>query len=359
MPALAKAKEYGIVQSGYPQWPEARILAEPVKTKQLTQPRLLVERRQDPIYDRHGWELRTEYELSHISFFAGAGGFDIGFEQAGYHTLCQIEWDDGACRTLICNRPEYFRHAALIQADVRQLSTWEVLKAAGVRVGECLVFTGGPPCQGYSTSNGNRGKAHDPRNDLVFEYLRFVREGQPKYFIFENVPGFQSFPGKVDGHTFLDKFLRTAYDSGYELVYGLLNACEYGVPQSRVRFICMGTRKDIAFIDGDMATLPEPTHFNEEDLRVIRLFENSLFQHEVDILRHPPGVRYFPDRPVLITPYPCKFDGKTKKFIEFYKDLMKNEPDRIVRKAAGSEADRYFTVMDAIGDLPPIQAGAR
>lgn len=363
MSAGAKAKllfDNGVIQSpSDPIWPEAEIVAKPVNNKILDEPQVLVRRRNHSMIDRHGWELMPQYELSHVSFFAGAGGFDIGFEQAGYHTLCQVEWDEKACATLIANRPEYFRHAALIQGDVRKMPTSMVLREAGVRVGECLCFTGGPPCQGYSTANINRrGGKYDLRNDLVFEYLRFIREGQPQFFIFENVSGFQSFTGKVDGKTYMERFLAEAYGSYYELVYGLVNACEYGVPQTRVRFICMGTRRDIADNTGSLASLPAPEYFSPDDLRTIELYQNSMLFPESQLLFQAPGIRYFPDRPVLLPPQPTIGTGRTQKFIEFYAKLLREEPDRVVTsKVATREPQLRMTVRDAIGDLPPIKAG--
>jgi site-specific DNA-cytosine methylase len=313
-------------------WLEAEVIAKPVRAKQLTEPRVLVRRKQSQMFDRYGYELRVEKEFSAISLFTGAGGFDIGLEDAGYHTLCQVEWDSAACATLIANRPTYFRDSALIQGDIRQIPTSMILREAQLRVGETMLMVGGPPCQGFSLMNNNASKGkYDGRNDLVFEFLRVVREAQPQFFIFENVPNFQNFKGKINGKTYLETFLAEAHGSYYELVYGLINCVEYGVPQHRVRFICSGTRRDLHEVEGLMASLPAPEYFDDSDLRVIELYKNSLFPEQSEMITHPPGVRYFPDRPVLQTPIPTHGDGRTQKFIDFYMNLLKNEPDRIVR----------------------------
>ena len=139
------------------------------------------------------------------------------------------------CQTLIGNRPTYFRHAALIQGDIRNTPTGMLLRESGLRVGECGVVIGGPPCQGYSTS-GKR-QPDDPRKRLVFEFLRVVRDAKPHFFIFENVPGFIT----LSQGDFMRRFLKEAHDAYYELVYGVVDCAEYGVPQRRVRFVCTGT----------------------------------------------------------------------------------------------------------------------
>lgn len=316
-------------------WIEAEIVALPVKAKELKDPIVLVRRRESPLISPFpNEELVTCEGYPTISLFTGAGGMDIGTEAAGFTTVVQHEWSDAACATLIMNRPTYFRHAALIQGDIRNTPSSMILREGNLRVGEPYLLTGGPPCQGFSTA-GKRAP-YDVRNDLVMEYLRAVRETQPRYFAFENVPGFQSFPHKVNGESYVERFLRVAYESYYELVYGLLCASNYGVPQRRVRFICMGTRRDIAEIEGAQASLPKPSHFSKRDLRIIQQLDGGLFQTDVDLLTHAPGIRYFPDRPFLKAPTPIggseTNSGFTKTYLEFYERIEREEPDRIVRE---------------------------
>ena len=317
-------------------WPEARILAMP--QREGGKPVLLVERNPGELEGPNGEDLVYLEGQPCISLFTGAGGMDIGTEQAGFCGLVQHEWDGSACATLIVNRPTYFRHAALIQGDIRQTPTSMILGAAGLRVGEAALLTGGPPCQGFSTANGrSRSGAYDQRNDLVYEYLRVVREAQPKFFVMENVPGFVDF----NKNEYLGTFLRAAYDAYYELVYGLVNAAEYGVPQTRCRFICMGTRRDLHEIEGKLGSLPEPQNFSNGDLKRLKEWRGMpLFHHEDEaLLMHAPGVRYFPDRELLIPPTPFRPGredaGRSFKFQEFYRRLRADEPDRIVNGPRG------------------------
>ena len=310
------------------QWPEAEIMARP--SRRGGEPNVLVRRRRGDIEDHNGRELVVLDGNPAISLFTGCGGMDLGLEQAGFSTLCQVEWDGCACETLIANRPKCFRNAALIQGDIRQISTWMILEHAGLYVGEAHLVCGGPPCQGFSTSNAaSWRRGYDERNDLVFEYLRCVREIQPRFFLFENVPGFRSY----NEGEYMKQFLRRAFEGGYELVYGLANAVEYGVPQDRCRFLCMGTRRDLVTIDGLLGSLPAPICFGDSDIQRLKILDGvtgpEAEAERRSIMRNP-GIRYFPDRPVLCPPDPHGPTGRTGRFRRFYDELEAKEPDRIV-----------------------------
>lgn len=318
-------------------WPEAEVVHEPLKAKDLKEPTVLVKRRQPLILGSRGEELIHLTGEPVISLFTGAGGFDLGMEQAGFCCLCQVEWDEMCCQTLIGNRPNAFRHSALIQGDISKVPTSMILREANLRVGEATLLIGGPPCQGFSTSG--RREVGDKRNDLVFEYLRVVREAQPRFFAFENVPGFTD----LNKGSYMKAFLESAHGCYYELVYGLVNACEYGVPQDRTRFICMGTRRDLVECDGKLASLPAPETFARRDLDKIKEYKAMpLYTPDVKWLRRAPGIRYFPDRPVLTPPRPCSNAadgrGRSETFRRFYDRLEREEPDRLVFAPQGDVA---------------------
>jgi DNA (cytosine-5)-methyltransferase 1 len=330
----------------YEFWPEAEIVAEPVKRP--GEPQVLVRRRTSPIVDWMGNDVAYLPGLPAISLFTGAGGMDIGMERAGFCTLVQHEWDSSACQTLMANRPQYFRHAALIQGDLRLTPTSMLLREAGLRVGDAAVVCGGPPCQGFSTANKHSGKGtYDTRNDLVFEYLRVVREAMPRFFIMENVAGFLSFPGELNGKSYLQTFLEAAYGSYYEIVYGLLDAVNYGVPQYRCRFIAMGTRRDVFEVEGMLGSLPAPITFAEPDLSLIHNPVSEQDRQSALLLRNAPGVRYFPDRPVLVPPRPVHDGQISAKYLEFYSNLRATEPDRIVASPQGAQDEQELTVAIA------------
>lgn len=307
-------------------WPQARIVAR--ASKEPKEPEVLVKRCVPDLVGARGEQLISLPGPAAISLFTGAGGFDLGIEAAGFCVLAQHERARQACETLIVNRPRCFRHAALIQGDIYETPTSMLLEEAGLRVGEAHLVVGGPPCQGFSQMNAAAWRrGWDERNDLTWQYLRVVREAKPHFFMFENVPGFISF----DGQAYLEAFLEEAYGCYYELVYGLLDAANYGVPQRRIRFLCAGTRRDVAEIEGCMASFPRPTHFDRERLSLLRAIDGGpLFSEERDWLTHPPGIRYFPDRPVLVPPLPNKEGRQTKASVQFYRRLKREEPDRIV-----------------------------
>jgi DNA (cytosine-5)-methyltransferase 1 len=220
-------------------------------------------------------------ELSHISLFSGCGGFDLGFSMAGIPSRVMVEWDKGCCETLRANwhweelkkRQNYrfekgkaietgplwktkasmkksIKHyhepePVILQEDITKLSTQRILEAGNLKIGETTVITGGPPCQGFSTS-GKR-MIDDPRNSLFKEFVRVVREALPKLFVFENVPGLVSMAkGEI-----IKQICEEFANCGYNVAWKLLNAADYGVPQNRVRVIMIGKRIDVMRITSD------------------------------------------------------------------------------------------------------------
>lgn len=310
-------------------WPEAEVLSEPIKS--ASDPIVLV-RRKGPTIIGFGKTNLSGFSINEtmtvISLFSGCGGADIGLEKAGFKTVVQHEWAECACKTLLHNRPNWFRNAALIQGDIRKTTTGFILKEAMLGVGEATLLVGGPPCQGFSYANGNRGKGHDERNDLMFEFLRVVNEAKPRFFMFENVRGFI----QLNQAAYVKQFLSRAHGCYYELVYGLVNCVEYGVPQDRCRFICMGTRRDMVERNGAIAALPPPTNFGKPDLKRLRKAKPGSTEH--NRLTRSPGVRYFPDREFICNPDPSasrSIEGRSENFHRFFDELEKSQPDRIVK----------------------------
>lgn len=187
-------------------------------------------------------------KFTSIDLFAGVGGITLGFEQAGFSSKVAVENDPHCVEALKVNFPKL----KVISGDIRDISGNEILKKAGLGVGEVDVVVGGPPCQGFSLI-GLRDR-NDPRSGLIFEFHRIVSEIQPKIFIMENVPGMLS----ASGGTFVEKLVELLEKDGYRIVkpIRILNAADYGVPQARRRVFIMGVRKDL---DLNLA-YPEITH---------------------------------------------------------------------------------------------------
>lgn len=180
-----------------------------------------------------------------IDLFAGAGGLSLGFEQAGFDIAAAVEIDPIHCATHEYNFP----YSKAICASVVDLTGDEIRRRANLGKAEIDVVFGGAPCQGFSLM-GKRA-LDDPRNQLVFHYVRLVSELQPKYFVFENVKGLTL--GKQA--EFLKELIAALDDAGYDvaLPYYVLNAADFGVPQDRRRLFLIGAQRGLA-----LPRYPEP-----------------------------------------------------------------------------------------------------
>ncbi len=172
-----------------------------------------------------------------IDLFAGAGGMSLGFEQAGFDIVAAVEIDPIHCATHEYNFPD----TTTICASVTDLTGAEIRRRAKLGNKDIDVVVGGAPCQGFSLM-GKRA-FEDPRNQLVFHYVRIVQELNPKYCVFENVRGLT-----LGKHAqFLEELIVALGAAGYDVLtpYQVLNAADYGVPQDRRRLFLVGTRKGL------------------------------------------------------------------------------------------------------------------
>jgi DNA (cytosine-5)-methyltransferase 1 len=186
-----------------------------------------------------------------IDLFAGCGGMSLGLEAAGFDVVAAVEFDAVHCLVHHYNFP----YGVTICKDITQVSAKEILQAINYRgySDDIDLIAGGPPCQGFSLM-GKR-QLDDPRNSLVFEYVRIIREIKPKYFLFENVPGICSGNHKK----FLEELILEFETIGYsvEKPVSVLDASLYGAPQKRKRLIILGSRHDV-----EKANYPLPSHID-------------------------------------------------------------------------------------------------
>lgn len=161
-----------------------------------------------------------------VSLFCGAGGLDMGFEQAGCKTIWANDIDKDACNTHRLWSP-----ATVVCGDVAKIDTQEVPRAD--------ILLGGFPCQGFSLS-GPR-KIDDSRNTLYKHFVRFVHGLRPLCFVGENVQGLLS----MGNGAIMEAIIADFANCGYDMFYQLVNAKEYGVPQDRKRVIITGFRNDL------------------------------------------------------------------------------------------------------------------
>jgi len=213
-----------------------------------------------------------------IELFGGTGGLALGLHQAGFVPAALLEWDKDSCENIKANISNGFEEVAgwnVVQTDVRSVRYSDY--------GPDIEFvSGGPPCQPFSL--GGRHKAHADTRDMFPEAVRAVRELRPQGFIFENVKGLlrKSFCSYFDyillqlSHPevtaregmdwsehlkLLEGYHTSSGDKGleYNVVFRLLNAADYGVPQMRQRVIIVGFRSDM---DAHWS-FPDPTHSRE------------------------------------------------------------------------------------------------
>lgn len=250
-----------------------------------------------------------------VELFAGAGGLALGLSQAGFHHDAVVEYNANACGTIRLNNERGVIHWPLFQADVREFDYSRI--AEGV-----ALLAGGPPCQPFSIGGKHRG--HKDARDMFPEAVRAVRELKPKAILFENVRGLlrESFSkyfeyiilqitypevSKFDGESWGDHLSRLErHHTGgktnglsYRVVYRLLNAADYGVPQRRERVIIVGFRSDLKL----EWAFPEPSH-SRAALNWDKWGSGEYWdRHRVPKTKRPPAPKRLPTAPPLARPW--------------------------------------------------------
>lgn len=165
-----------------------------------------------------------------ISFFAGAGGLDLGFEKAGFNVVWANEYDKNIWET-------YEKNHLRTVLDRRN-----IIDIQSDEVPECDGIIGGPPCQSWSEAGSLRG-INDKRGQLFYDFIRILEAKQPKFFLAENVSGML-----LERHSEALKNIKKMFrNAGYRLSFKLLNASDFDVPQDRKRVFFIGIRKDLNF----------------------------------------------------------------------------------------------------------------
>lgn len=283
--------------------------------------------------------------MKSIELFAGAGGLALGTSLAGLEHESVLEWDENACRTLASNKARGTPHVRdwnIVEGDVGEYDFRQ-------HAGRVAVVCGGPPCQPFSLGGKHRGN-NDQRN-MFPQAVRAVREVQPLAFIFENVKGLlrQNFANYYSYiiHRFrfpdvaprgdedwqhhlarLEKLHTSERYSGlrYNVVFQLLNAADFGVPQVRERVFIVGIRADL----GLNFSFPLSSH-TEDGLLFSKWISGEYWR------RH--GIRKS-DRPSI--------PERKKRRVQQLRGLI---PEMI--------GEPWKTVRDAIHDLPRISVGQR
>ena len=275
-----------------------------------------------------------------LELFAGAGGLALGMARAGFRHAAVIEWDRDACNTFRRNQENSSTSVEcwpVHQCDVRGFN-YDSL-------GEVMVVSGGPPCQPFSLGGKHRG--FQDNRDMFPEAIRAVRELKPRAFIFENVKGLMresfssyfeyihlqlTYPSVlrqqdetwIEHRARLERFhTANKKSSEYNVVFRLLNAADYGVPQRRERVFFVGFRSDL----GVEWTFPKATHSEDALLASQWIVGDYWDRHDIPRRRRP--------------------------------TLAGRQAQRVARMARElgfeDETSPWMTVRDAISDLPDPQ----
>lgn len=186
-----------------------------------------------------------------VSFFSGAGGLDIGFEQAGFTTLADVEIVPMFCETLRTNGHKNVIGPPVAEGDMSQPeNVIRELEARGVERNFRGVFHGGPPCQSFSVAANQRfnktgenfkriGFNHARLGNLLFCYIDVILHFRPEVFLIENVDGLLT----IDGGVQANRACTLLREAGYDVTPPrVVNAADYGVPQKRMRTLIVGSR---------------------------------------------------------------------------------------------------------------------
>lgn len=166
-----------------------------------------------------------------IDLFAGGGGLSLGLKQAGFAVCAAVENNAKAAETYAANHPE----AVVFQRDIRKIKGKELVAASPT--GAVDLIAACPPCQGFSQLTA-KYRRNDLRNELIFEFVRLVKEIRPKAIMMENVPGLVK-----KGKPLFDAAMAELESLGYKLNSKVLEVADYGVPQRRSRLVMLGAKR--------------------------------------------------------------------------------------------------------------------
>ena len=298
----------------------------------------------------HKWlNCNKQKPIRTLSIFSGAGGLDIGFSDTGFDIVEAVEIEEKFCETLTMNSGIGKRFP---DSDVNCI---DIRKFSGKNLGKIDFIIGGPPCQTFSAAgrraNGVLGTT-DARGVLFREYVRLLKELEPKGFLFENVYGII---GAQNGEAWKE-ILQAFSEVGYKLFYRIVDAADYGVPQHRERLIIVGLKDGIF-------RFPRPTHgpdsidkqpfynaqmaiegvISQESIESNRL--GGRFASLLDDI--PPGLNYSFYTEEMGHPHPI-FAWRSK-FSDFLYKADPNMPVRTIKASGGAYTgplhwdNRFFT----------------
>ena len=188
-------------------------------------------------------------KIKTVALFSGGGGLDLGFSAVGYKIVFSSDIDQYSCNSLIKNQGKkpYLENHKVLCADIRSLTGKQILEETGDKVDFVI---GGPPCQAFSVFGKRKGLG-DPRGNLVYEYIRIIKELSPRGFLFENVAGLKTIHG---GELYAELLDALSIDGKYAVSAHEYEVADFGIPQFRRRVFLIGSDS------GKTVPQMEPTH---------------------------------------------------------------------------------------------------
>jgi DNA (cytosine-5)-methyltransferase 1 len=243
-------------------------------------------------------------KIKAIDLFSGCGGVSCGLVQSGFNVKGAVEIDKDAIK--IYNGYKPLSKVKVINNDICNVSGKDILKHSRIKENEIYLLAGCPPCQNFSLQNRlNIEKTDEEKKKLLFEFLRIIKELYPPFILMENVPGIKTSSDGAILNEFLEKLKNELSDKiseQYFVVEKILNAANYGVPQTRRRFVLQAVRKDIYVKlqnNNINFNLPEPTHskngingmtrwvtVGETILDLPEIQQGQTYEGEIDIKNH-------------------------------------------------------------------------
>lgn len=181
-----------------------------------------------------------------IDLFSGAGGMTLGARMAGINVVYAVERCPVAASTYRYNFP----CIPMFVGDIGAVTSLPPISSH-----PCTILFGGPPCQGFSTSNQRTRNATNPNNWMYTEFIRLTSIWKPKWILMENVKGIM----ETAGGLFLTRIIKALEDVGYTSSVAILNASDFGVPQRRSRTFIVGSRTGSVFTPPSATKEATPT----------------------------------------------------------------------------------------------------
>ncbi len=266
--------------------------------------------------------------LNVVSFFSGCGGFDLGFERAGFNVVLASDFWEPAANTFKYNFP----HTEFIFDDIKNLTKEKILETLRKKnINKIHVVIGGPPCQCFTRLNNNNLRRDDERNQLFRNYLKMIDFLKPDFVVMENVADLLS-RKDMRNRPFRELIMDSFRKIGYNVSYKVFETEKYGVPQKRRRVIFLATNKDVSLdFPSESDKIATAGEFLKKINRFRNLKNNEITESGPEIvkrMKHIPQGGYYEDLPEKLKVKKIR-NGKlvtVKRYGSYLRRVSNDEP---------------------------------